>query len=743
MSPSRSTSRRPVALVGMAAVISAVLPTSAALADEPGTSLEVVTVQGTLVNLAVEVTDPDAAARVGDLVVDTMVEVDGTLYPLPDEVPVEGGVTGQTVEVALAAEAGLEPEEALAIATADEPAPGSPEATAAAVAAAVETASAPVEEPPAEETPAAPETPAEETSAAEETPAAEAPAPAPVPQVAAPATDGPAAQAEVLAVTTTGDPAAAAEVLAEAAIGSHTLTVLPVYWKTPDGTSRADLADLAAQTAQYWSEQSGGRISMTTSARDWKVIANPGTCDTTAILRSALDAHGVAAPTSTDHVVVYFPAMAACGGWAGMASIGGGWTLVNGTPIVDVFTHELGHNLGLGHANLVTCTSGSSRVPLGALSSCRVREYADTADVMGYAIAGKRSGNLNTALADHLGLVTVVRPTLSSPVTVDLAPLSATNATRAVAIPVAGGTVYVDFRPASGRDTRQPAWAGVQVHLRLMDPVAHYPTSYLLDMSAPVGGEFATAAFPAGAPWSVPGSGLVVTVESVGATSARVSVTAGPSGLMPAIGLIDNYVGRVYSDLFGRSVDAGGAQTWRNALTTGTPRVAVANAITSSAEYRSKLITGSYATYLGRTPDPSGLKFWLAQMSAGMTIQTMEAGFLASTEYYSKAGGSNAAWVTELYRHVLGRDPGASEVAHWTGVLAQGFGRGDVALGFLLSTEHLTTVVDGYYVDLLGRHIDPAGRTTWVRAIQSGARTEAIIGGIVASDEYYRKASAA
>ena len=654
-------------------------------ADTVDDALETLTVEGTLVNLAVEpAADEHAHDDAADLVVETVVEVDGALYAIPEDVPVEAGVTGQAVEVALAADTDLEPVDALEIATAEAPAPGTDEAPAG-------------------------------------------------------SSDLPAGEAEVLAVTAAGSTTAAVEVLAEAAVGSHTLTVVPVYWSGKDNQTTASLGSLAAQTAQYWSEQSAGGIKVTTSVRDWVQIPDPGGCNTPTIMNSALRATGLGT-SSTNHVLVYFPKLSSCGGWAGLASIGGGTIWVNGTPMVDVFTHEFGHNLGLGHANTATCTSGGSRVPYSGLSSCRVQEYNDKADVMGYAIEGKRSGNLNTALADHLGLVDVVRPTTSAPVTVDLAPLASTSATRAIAIPVAEGTIYIDYRPATGRDdVRQTAWAGVQVHLRTMDPVYRYPTSYLLDMNAPATAEFASPAFPAGRSWSVPGSGLVVTVQSVNSTSARVSVRAGSAGLTPSAGLLDRYIERVYLDLFGRAVDPGGLVTWRNALMSGTPRVAVANAITSSAEYRSRLIRGSYETYLGRTPDPSGLKFWLSMMSQGLTIQKMEAGFLASTEYYGKAGGTNAAWVTQLYRHVLGRDPGASEVAHWVGVLARGYGRGDVALGFLLSTEHLTTVVDGYYVDLLGRHIDPAGRTTWVRAIQNGARTEAIIGGIVASEEYYGK----
>ena len=165
--------------------------------------------------------------------------------------------------------------------------------------------------------------------------------------------------------------------------------------------------------------------------------------------------------------------------------------------------------------------------------------------------------------------------------------------------------------------------------------------------------------------------------------------------------------------------------------------MAVANAITSSAEYRSKLITGSYAHYLGRTPDPGGLASWLAAMGRGMTIEQMQSGFIASPEYYAKAGSTDAGWVTKLYADVLNRPAAPSEVAGWTSALSRGMRRDQVAMGFLLSTEHLTTVVNGYYVDLLGRGIDPSGQRTWVGILQAGGRDEAIIGGIIASAEYY------
>ena len=200
---------------------------------------------------------------------------------------------------------------------------------------------------------------------------------------------------------------------------------------------------------------------------------------------------------------------------------------------------------------------------------------------------------------------------------------------------------------------------------------------------------------------------------------------------------LETYVTSVYLKLFDRAPDPQGLAGWTDALRAGAPRNAVADSITSSAEYRGRLITESYRTYLGRTPDSQGLANWLAAMNAGLTIQQMEAGFVSSPEYYARAGGTPADWVRQLYSDVLNRPADASEVAGWTTYMAGGGSGTQVALGFLLSSEHLSTVLDGHYHHLLGRGIDPTGRASWVAAIQAGVRIEVVIGGIIASDEYF------
>lgn len=211
---------------------------------------------------------------------------------------------------------------------------------------------------------------------------------------------------------------------------------------------------------------------------------------------------------------------------------------------------------------------------------------------------------------------------------------------------------------------------------------------------------------------------------------------------LPGEAEFEPYVRQVYADLFGRVPDAGGMRTWTQALADGVARGAVANAITRSAEYRTRLIAGVYQEFLGRNPDRGGSAFWLDAMGHGMSIPIMEAGFIGSGEYYQAAGGTDAAWVRRLYRDVLHRSPADAEVQWWVDALDSGRTRHQVAVGFVLSTERLSAVVDGYYGLLLGRGLDPSGKATWVTAIQRGARTEAIIAGIVSSQEYWGRANA-
>ncbi|GAA2726153.1 S-layer homology domain-containing protein [Cellulomonas aerilata] len=317
--------------------------------------------------------------------------------------------------------------------------------------------------------------------------------------------------------------------------GPHTLLVLPVHWGARDA-SDATLRAVAEESATFWSDQTGGAMTTAVTVRPSALIADPGTCSPAHLRTAALAAHGVTPSTAhRDHVAVYFPTRSDCGGWVGLGEVGGNDIWINGLARTDVLAHELGHNLGVGHANGTSCTEGGQRVPLSA--TCTLKEYLDVSDVMGIS-TGAAPGNLNTALASALGLVRSVDASPDRTVEVDLAPLGSATAVRAIRVPTDHGDLFVDYRPAVGRDTRKAAWAGVQAH-RLVAPEGTLgATSELLDLRAPTGTGFSVVSAPLGSRWAIPGSGYTLTVLTQSATSARVRVSppapAGPFGDVPA-----------------------------------------------------------------------------------------------------------------------------------------------------------------------------------------------------------------
>src|SRR3954451_21169268 len=92
-----------------------------------------------------------------------------------------------------------------------------------------------------------------------------------------------------------------------AAAGAHTLVVLPVYWTAPDAQTTTTLRGLARQVGDYWTEQTGGAITVPDAkitVNDWTRIPDPGMCDKESIFYAARDAAGVHAGTYHKHVIV-------------------------------------------------------------------------------------------------------------------------------------------------------------------------------------------------------------------------------------------------------------------------------------------------------------------------------------------------------------------------------------------------------------------------------------------------------
>jgi RHS repeat-associated protein len=211
------------------------------------------------------------------------------------------------------------------------------------------------------------------------------------------------------------------------------------------------------------------------------------------------------------------------------------------------------------------------------------------------------------------------------------------------------------------------------------------------------------------------------------------------------------YIAQVYQDLLLRNSDAAGLAYWSGQLDNGAPRGSIANSLDHSAEYfQTNIIKPAYQQFLGRQSDQAGLDFWTSQLQGGLTDEQMQAGFIASTEFYDNANGSatpvpitpahDRAWVDALYQALLKRPPDQTGEDYWTNQLQGQETRLQVANGFTGSTEGLGLRVMQTYQRYLHRSAGQSEIDYWVSQYHAGFTNEGIVTGFLSSNEYYANA---
>jgi hypothetical protein len=199
------------------------------------------------------------------------------------------------------------------------------------------------------------------------------------------------------------------------------------------------------------------------------------------------------------------------------------------------------------------------------------------------------------------------------------------------------------------------------------------------------------------------------------------------------------FVATLYRTLLNRTVEPGGLAFWTGALDAGATRLQVASGILNSPEYRAREVENIYEVVLGRQADLFGLTFWTGALRGGATLKQVEAGIFASDEFFTRAGGNSAAFLNLLSQDVLGR-PADPTV---TSLLPLGFAsptaRATAAFQVLNSDAVNITLVTNFYQEILGRAPEPGGLSFWTGILRAGVTEEAVIAGLFASDEFFRR----
>jgi hypothetical protein len=172
----------------------------------------------------------------------------------------------------------------------------------------------------------------------------------------------------------------------------------------------------------------------------------------------------------------------------------------------------------------------------------------------------------------------------------------------------------------------------------------------------------------------------------------------------PKLSPDESFVQSLYHHLLGRTGTIAEIDGWAAEL----PALGyggVEHTILYSTESLDRIVGGYYLRFLGRAGNATEELGWANAVQTGaMTLEQVEAGFIASPEYQ---GHINTDYVQSLYLNLLHRAGSAAELAAWNNALPQ-FGLAGVAAAFTNSFENRVNTATGYYQDLLGRTPQPA-----------------------------------
>jgi len=196
---------------------------------------------------------------------------------------------------------------------------------------------------------------------------------------------------------------------------------------------------------------------------------------------------------------------------------------------------------------------------------------------------------------------------------------------------------------------------------------------------------------------------------------------------------------RISRDLVFRFLSDDDRDFLRDRLVGGVSRAQVVDEFANSDEYRGLDVDRTFVKYLRRPSDPGGRTYWVTSIRNGKALWRFRAQLFGGNEYFTKAGGTNALYVSKAYEDVLGRKPDPSGQAYWTNKLNNGADRGSVALQFINSPEARRRLVDDQFLRFLDRKPTSGEQATWVNALPGATGEQDLTRFLTGSAEYFNR----
>ncbi|MEV4643204.1 hypothetical protein AB0J80_38300 [Actinoplanes sp. NPDC049548] len=297
----------------------------------------------------------------------------------------------------------------------------------------------------------------------------------------------------------------------KAVTGTHTVQVYPLY--AAAAPSSAALKSALAQVRAYYTRELPG-VTFRFTLRGARKVPRDRACTSDfGYLRTVAKTQSMRA---RHHVLGWGFGCGGNYGWADQApGRGYAWVHAADYPDASVVAHELGHNLGLYHANAVGCrTSSGASTPLSA--RCSEYEYSDPWDSQGNVcqLADCHVSGVAQAL---LAGKTRTRVISASRTTDIRLVVSGTTGTRTALVRTSYGDLFFDMHTKSTVMWIAGDEPGVNVRLA----TAHGQGLLGMPDHRDRMGDDSDSILALGDRWTIPGSkGLRVIVTAVGPRSA-------------------------------------------------------------------------------------------------------------------------------------------------------------------------------------------------------------------------------